>query len=363
MATYKVIQDIEAEDKFLGPLTLKQFIFGALGAFFGYLGFFAVTKGAPFLLVVFLPPMLIGFFLAIPWSSEQSTEIWVLAKLRFRLKPKERIWDQAGLEELVTITVPKKVEKNLTNGLDQTEVQSRLKALAETIDTRGWAVKNATLDDVYSTKPALLTSGERLIDLSSMPKNVPEIDVSQFNDVLDEDTVVAESFDKMIRSSSQARMEQSLDKMQRIRNGESLESVQQQPLNYTPPSDTSVARQGNGVAADDKELSQMLKNKRGAGDVINTHMRTLPVIPGAGSLAGTLPPTDDSPVFTSVPEETMDTDLTAAAAADQPQAQMTKAPDPAILNLAQNNDWNIDTIARNAKKNDPGADEVVISLR
>lgn len=25
MATYKVLQDIEAEDKLLGPLTLKQF--------------------------------------------------------------------------------------------------------------------------------------------------------------------------------------------------------------------------------------------------------------------------------------------------------------------------------------------------
>ncbi len=40
MATYKVIQDIEAEDKFLGPLTLKQFIFGAAAVFFGYLSLF-----------------------------------------------------------------------------------------------------------------------------------------------------------------------------------------------------------------------------------------------------------------------------------------------------------------------------------
>ena len=27
MATYKVIQDIEAEDKLIGPLTLRQFIY------------------------------------------------------------------------------------------------------------------------------------------------------------------------------------------------------------------------------------------------------------------------------------------------------------------------------------------------
>ena len=125
MATYKVIQDIEAEDKFLGPLTLKQFIFAAGGAVFGYLSFLSVMKGAPFLLAVFVPPMLLGLFLAIPWSSEQSTEIWVLAKLRFLFKPKSRIWDQTGLEELVTVTVPKKEEKQLTFHTDKIQSTSQ----------------------------------------------------------------------------------------------------------------------------------------------------------------------------------------------------------------------------------------------
>ncbi len=30
MATYKVIQDIEAEDKLLGPLSLRQFIYAVI---------------------------------------------------------------------------------------------------------------------------------------------------------------------------------------------------------------------------------------------------------------------------------------------------------------------------------------------
>ena len=33
MATYKLIQDIEAEDHILGPLSLREFIFGLIGAF------------------------------------------------------------------------------------------------------------------------------------------------------------------------------------------------------------------------------------------------------------------------------------------------------------------------------------------
>ncbi len=44
MATYKVIQDIEAEDKFVGPLTLKQFIFACITVVLGYLSFLLLTK-------------------------------------------------------------------------------------------------------------------------------------------------------------------------------------------------------------------------------------------------------------------------------------------------------------------------------
>ncbi len=137
------------------------------------------------MLPIFVIPALLGLFLAIPWSSDQPTEVWVLAKLRFKMKPKTRIWDQAGLQELVTITVPKKIEHQLTNGLDQTEVQSRLRALAETIDTRGWATKNATLNSAYSLN--VPQGQDRLINPSSIPQAVSEVDISGYNDVLDED--------------------------------------------------------------------------------------------------------------------------------------------------------------------------------
>ena len=46
MATYKVLQDIEAEDKLLGPLTLRQFVYGAIAVICLYLSYFLTTKGA-----------------------------------------------------------------------------------------------------------------------------------------------------------------------------------------------------------------------------------------------------------------------------------------------------------------------------
>lgn len=330
MATHTVIQDIEAEDKFLGPLTLKQFIFGAAGIFFAYLNVFAITRGATFLMVIFVPPALLGFFLAIPWSKEQSTEVWVLAKIRFRLKPKVRIWNQSGMEELVTITAPKKIDKHLTNGLDQTEVQSRLKALAETIDTRGWAVKHATFNDVYH--PVSPQDSQRLVNIDDMPQEVPEVDVRQYDDVLDDDTAVSENFNNMIETSSQVRRQESLDKMDRVRNGEPLETVRQPEVHFTPP----IEPYAGTNASYEENLSRQVHDKRNAGDLANSNMRTLP---DNSNIAG--PP---------------------AGLPEQPQAQMTNDPEPDIINWSRNNDLTVDTIARNVKK-DQEENEVVVPLR
>ena len=105
MATYKVIQDIEAEDKLLGPLSLRQFIYAVIVI---VLGFVAFTLGQiQFLLVLpFIPPIMFFGLLAAPFGQDQSSEVWLLAKIRFMFKPRRRVWDQSGLSELVTVTAP-----------------------------------------------------------------------------------------------------------------------------------------------------------------------------------------------------------------------------------------------------------------
>lgn len=57
MSTYKVIQDIEAEDKLLGPLTLRQFIYAVIVIVSGFIAFrLAAVKF--FLAIPFLPLMI-----------------------------------------------------------------------------------------------------------------------------------------------------------------------------------------------------------------------------------------------------------------------------------------------------------------
>jgi hypothetical protein len=225
MATYKVIQDIEAEDKFVGPLSLRQFVFAMAGSFFGWLCVIMAAKVGFWVILLFGPLSLLGFFMAVPWSKDQPTEVWVLAKLRFYFKPKKRIWDQFGQQNLVTITAPKKIEKNLTKNFSQAEVKSRLETLAETIDSRGWAVKHATMQNAIENYHPV---SDRLVSVDALPKAVPDVDLASVPDMLDASTSSSSAnLEQMMESKDQERRAGLIDKMERIRRGESLDKIHQ----------------------------------------------------------------------------------------------------------------------------------------
>ncbi len=139
-----------------------------------YLSIMAVAKHAAFLVIFLLPFIAFGAFFAFPWSKQQPTEVWALAKIRYYFKPRIRIWNQSGVKQLVTITAPKIIQKAYRSNLSPTEVESRLKALADTIDSRGWAVKNVDLG--YYTPASRIAqssqneSSDRLLELTNIPQ-------------------------------------------------------------------------------------------------------------------------------------------------------------------------------------------------
>ncbi len=193
MAQHKVPQDVEADDKFLGPLSFKQFIFGGLTVICAYLSFVLITRNLSFLSPIFILPMIVFGFLAYPWSKEQPTELWLAARIRFLIKPRKRIWDQSGMKQLVEITVPKKVLHNFTDGLSQREVRNRLSALATMVDSRGWAVKN------YSG--GVVEPSDRLVVGNVSEQSAVAITDSP-EDVMDEQSgVIAKQFENKIQES------------------------------------------------------------------------------------------------------------------------------------------------------------------
>ncbi len=334
MARYKVIQDIEADDKLLGPLSLRQFIYAGVTAFLGYLSYFAIAQGAIFLLIIFIPPALISAFFAFPWGKEQSTEIWALARIRFYFKPRKRIWDQTGMKDLVKITVPKRIEHNYTDGLSQAEVKSRLQALATTIDSRGWAIKNAHMSP-YMTTPVFAgnagTSSQRLIDIDTLPQELPTTETTVYDDVLDPThNPKAQQFDAMLTENAQEKRQQLMDSLQQETTPTALPPNQPQP------------------AANDQQL---LSTLQAAQDQQVPQYSNLPTLQPLSAQQRQNPPEPVAPA-------------PAAQAVQNPTPPpVTPTPDAAILNLAHSNDLNISTIAREAKKeHGEEPDEVVIPL-
>lgn len=360
MATYKVLQDIEAEDKILGPLTLRQFIFALIAVFCFYLCFIVLTKGAAFLMVVFLPPGLFCAFFAVPFGRDQPTEIWALAKIRYWFKPRRRIWNQSGVKELVTITVPKKVERVLTNGLSQTEVKSRLQALADTIDSRGWAVKNSASGN-YSTPIIIGDDSQRLINISSLPQEVmADSEIAARDDILDASSnPIAKQFDTMINQSSRDRRQQLIDEMNGLKGSEVLRpAVVAQGNNGnnnwfmaqgTAGAAAAPAISEPGAVADTPEeaaLSNNLASLKSSQQVPFGNLRTVQPLGGQVSA-------DDS-----------QQDPPLLSPSQMPA--VTPPSDPAIISLAKNNDLNVATLARQARRKGSGdgqmQDEVVVSL-
>lgn len=377
MATYKVLQDIEAEDKFVGPLTLKQFIFLSIAAVCAYLGFIAIAKHVTWLLIVLGPFGGVMGILGFPWGRDQPTEVWLAAKVRFYFKPRRRIWDQTGIQDLVTITAPKKEERVFTNGLSATEVHSRLQALADTLDSRGWAIKNVNVNlyaqPGYGAEAAMVS--DRLIDPSSLPQEVSGIDVQAADDIMDErSNPVAHQFDQLIKASDKSHRQRLLQRMKQATSPQAANPaaaapqdnfwfMQPAPAAPSEPGYTTFAAQP-AVPADDQATalspvfaqpdSQTLSNEEQSllehihaeqdqQQAQAGHMRVID--PATGKVAAA---PDDS-------------------TANPPPANPSPAtPDPAIIQLATNDDLDVATIARQANKatapKEPPEDEVVISL-
>jgi hypothetical protein len=347
VATYKLIQDIEAEDHILGPLTLRQFIFALVTAFLAYLCFICIAKQIYFLLAIFVPPMLLAGFFAFPFGRDQPTETWALAKLQFWFKPRKRLWNQSGVKELVTITAPKKVERVYTDGLSQTEVQSRLKALANTIDSRGWVIKNVNIT-TYAPNPIAVSNSDRLVNISSVPATLPDgVIVQASDDILDEqNNPIAHQFDNLIEQSTQQRRQELVAQMN--------EAATAVPVS-NPSTAQSWFAAGNGSVTITAPPPQATDSPEEIALAAQIHAKNSSRQASYGNLR-TLQPLGTTSRSSSASTQQMP---------EPPTSAVTAQPHPAILALANNNDLNISTLAREADKAKGSRsrdDEVVISL-
>jgi hypothetical protein len=148
MAQYKVPQDVEAEDKLLGPFTFRQFIYLLIVA--GMCGAaWALFQIFPLLAIIPVPVIIFFGALALPLKKDQPMEIYLGAIVSFHLKPRKRKWQAGYPNSLIQITAPKIIEEVRTNGLEEREAARRLSFLAGVIDSEGYSVKNPEAPNIH----------------------------------------------------------------------------------------------------------------------------------------------------------------------------------------------------------------------
>ena len=358
MAMHKVPQDVEAEDKFLGPLTFKQFLFAGATLICAYLSFLTITRVWLISPVFILPTMLFAI-LAFPWSREQPTELFLGSRLRFLIKPKRRIWDQNGIKDLVNISAPIREPHEYTDGLSQGEVKSRLNALATMVDSRGWAVKNV------NGQPTIDPVSDRLVSVEPTVPSENSIISEQTPDMLDEDTGEARQFDSMIEQAETKHKDEALRLVEEARKKTSAAPTNppaskkdeqywfsekqstapnQQVASFVSPqaitAQQASAQQATSTDISEEELLEKAHEKKRRDNL---------------QLSGTHQ-------VKTAKQKAADQKKEQAKKA-QEKSEMTHSVNPDILELSQSNDLSVQTIAHQANKKDSSDDgEVVISL-
>ena len=337
MAVYKVPQDVEAEDKLIGPFSFRQFVYLIIA-----LVSIAMAWGLSqlFLPLAVIPLPLIIFFgaLALPLRKDQPMEVYLAAVVSFYLKPRKRLWQPDGIQSLVEITAPKVVEVQRAKNLTETEAERRLSYLADIVDTGGWAVRGVEAPPASSMQPDAF------------------YDAQQAEDILDNQGGVSRSFDAMISQSDAKRRQEMVNRMRQ-------QSVQAPPRTSIPDPYAALTPSGSATAEPEPHVT------------FNPYPTSIhqAVINPLGSQP-TQQPTP-TPAQTLQTQAKPQTQAASAPTPTPPQQQSVPATtsekpiSPDIINLANNPDLSIETIAHEAnrihqkEKERLPDDEVVISLR
>ena len=186
MAVYKVPQDVEADDKLIGPFSFRQFIYLIIVAVAGA-GAWGLATIFPALAIIPLPVILFFGALALPLKKDQPMEAYLSAVVSFYFrKSRKRLWQPDGIDSFVTIIPPKDSERILTKDLDQEEASQRLSYLADLVDTHGWAIRGAGTTPDSSISTDLYYESQQAPDMMDSTTPAAQAMTQQLHDEADQ---------------------------------------------------------------------------------------------------------------------------------------------------------------------------------
>ncbi len=136
---FKVPQNIDLEDKIIGPLTMIQFLYVLIGGMLDYVLLQTVfPKNVPLFLVLALPIAVFTLSMAFLKINDLPFPKFIQGAILFLVLPKRRVWHKnVDLSSPVRIEAPikKAVPKIIKKQIEKSEIEK----LASVLDTAGWA--------------------------------------------------------------------------------------------------------------------------------------------------------------------------------------------------------------------------------
>lgn len=190
MAEYKVPQNVEAEDKLIGPFSFRQFVYLLIALAAAALAYFL---GRMLIFLAFIPaPIGIVFLvLALPLRKDQPMETYIGALIHFYFTPNRRLWNPDGQESLIEITNPSIDSEPQIKEIGGAEAAQRLSFLSEVADTQGWSTRGVSGMPINNTN---LND-----DLAIAAFDVP--------DILDNNDALSQTIDDKLASAKRQQNE------------------------------------------------------------------------------------------------------------------------------------------------------------
>lgn len=140
MGQYKVPQDVEADDKILGPFNFRQFVYLLIAAASGVLMWILGSAYLPLALIP-LPFLAVGLILALPLRKDQPMETYLLAVAKYIFLPKKRIWKSGSSDTDVIVDATPLEETPPTKDIRGADAVNRISFLSNVLDTAGWSTR------------------------------------------------------------------------------------------------------------------------------------------------------------------------------------------------------------------------------
>ena len=249
MGQYKVPQNVETEDKILGPLSVKQFIYVIIALMWAFL-MWRIFSSYIIVALIFAFPVT-GFFLLLGFGQREGVpfEDYVVAFIRFLIVPRKRMWIKDDSKEVIVKDVEKPKDefalgKNVSSG--------QLKKLANIIDTRG-NYKDPSIslsaDDNEAEVYAARIIGPAQVGTSTVAAQAGVLKTQSAtvrDDVLDQANPRSEQVAQMLISAEEATHDNAVKQVnqalqQNPNNPASNSSPQTQPAAINPAQNIAAA--------------------------------------------------------------------------------------------------------------------------